>query len=142
MPYSTLTQLTDRFGERLLADLTDRGAEATGGIDEAVVDRAIADTDALIDGYLKGRYLLPLDTVPPLVTDMAQAITIYKLHVHVVSDKVRADYQDAMKTLGQIANGSVRLDVAGVEPASSGAAGVQVNDRTRDMTPENLKGFI
>ena len=32
------------------------------------VDRAIADTDAVIDGYLAKRYALPLTPAQPLVT--------------------------------------------------------------------------
>ena len=55
MTYATLDQLTDRYTERLLRQLTDRAAPPAGAIDAEVVDRALADTDAVIDGYLAGR---------------------------------------------------------------------------------------
>ena len=47
-----------------------------------------------------------------------------------------------MKSLREIAAGVIRLDVAGVEPAASGASGVKVTDRERDLTPENMRGYI
>jgi len=34
------------------------------------------------------------------------------------------------------------LDAAGVEPASSGASGVEFIDRERPLSPESMTGFI
>src|SRR5690606_6605607 len=48
------------FRRPLLVALTDRAEVATGEIDQDVVDRALADTDAMIDGYIAARYALPL----------------------------------------------------------------------------------
>ena len=142
MSYASQEQLEDRFGERLLIQLTDRSTVPTGVIDPAVVARALADTDAVIDGYLAGRYALPLAETPPLLADLAQAIAIYKLHPFAPDAKIEQDYKDAIATLNRIATGTVRLELAGVEPESSGAAGVETIDRERPLTPENLKGFI
>jgi phage gp36-like protein len=141
MSYATLQQLTDRFGADMLMELTDRTG-AADAIDTSVVDRALADADAFIDGFLKGRYLLPLTATPAIVRDLALTISIYKLHGNVASDKIRRDYDDALRTLRDIAAGIVRLDVAGVEPTASGATGVRTNDRERPFTSENLKGFV
>ncbi|MBS3978772.1 MAG: DUF1320 domain-containing protein, partial [Rhodobacteraceae bacterium] len=71
MPYVTLAQLTDRFGEQMLISLTDRGTDALGVIDTDVVDRAQAETDALIDGYLARRYGLPLSAAQPILVGVA-----------------------------------------------------------------------
>jgi len=142
MAYSSLDQLTDRFGERTLVDLTDRAVPATGVVDEAVVTRVLADTDAMIDGYLASRYKLPLAATPPLVADLAATIAIYKLHRRAPDQKIADDYHAAIRALRDIAAGTVRLDVAGVEPEAAGTAGVTTTDRDRDMTPDNLKGFI
>jgi len=140
--YASLAQLTARYGERMLVQLTDRDTPATGAVVVAVIDRALADTDAAIDGYLAGRYVLPLAETPPLLADLAQAIAIYKLHPYQPDPKIERDYTDAMKQLSLIATGTIRLPVAGVEPAGSDAAGVMVVDRERDFTPENLTGFV
>lgn len=142
MSYIALQQLVDRYGERLLIQLTDRDTPASGVIDEAVVARALTDTDAVIDGYLAGRYALPLTETPPLVADLAQAIAIYKLHSYAADPKIEQDYKDAIAALGRISTGTIKLPVAGVEPASSGSAGVEAIDRERPLTPESLQGFI
>lgn len=142
MTYATSAQLADRFGERLLLQLADRASPPSGVADPDVIARALADTDAIIDGYLAGRYLLPLGTTPPLLADLAQAIAIYKLHPFQPDPKIEQDYKDAVATLGRIASGVVRLPVAGVEPVTTGAAGVLATDRERPLSPETMTGFI
>ena len=142
MGYATQSDLVERYGVSMLVDLTDRADPPAGDIDPGVVARALADTDALIDGYLAGRYVLPLPSMPAQLRDLAMTIAVYKLHRDAVSDKVRQDYVDAVKMLTLIAGGSVRLSVAGAEPAGSGASGVRVSDRARQLTPATMKGFI
>lgn len=142
MSYTSQDDLVARYGTDMLIDLTDRAAPPAGAIDAAVVTRALADTDAMIDGYLKGRYKLPLDATPPALRDLAEVIAIYKLHRDTAADKIRQDYSDALKTLMQISTGVIRLDVAGVEPEASGASGVRTTDRCRPLTEKSMKGYI
>lgn len=142
MSYTTQSQLTDRYGSRMLIALTDRAYPGTGAVDTAVVTRALADADAMIDGYLQGRYALPLASTPALLVDVAEMIAIWKLHTAAPDPKIETDYKGALMTLKDIANGVVRLSVAGVEPANPNASGVRVQDRTRDVTTETLSGFI
>lgn len=142
MTYATQAELEDRYGERMLIQLTDRATPPAGAVDAALVSAQLANTDAVIDGYLLGRYALPLAEVPPLLADLAQAITIYKLHPFAADPKIEQDYKDAMATLDRIAKGTVRLPVDGVEVEGSGSAGVEVVDRARPFTEDNLRGFI
>jgi len=142
MPYTTLAKLTARFGQRLLLQLTDRAAPPAGVVNAAIVDQAIADTDGVIDGYLAGRYQLPLTDVPPQLADLALTIAIYKLHPFEPDPKIRSDYEQALKTLREIASGVFRLPIAGLEPAALNDSGVLTNDRERPFTEDNLKGFI
>jgi phage gp36-like protein len=142
MPYVTQAQLTDRFGEQMLIALTDRGQDALGVIDTDVINRALAETDALIDGYLSGRYALPLSGPETLLVGVAGAITIYTLHRYEAPEKVLADYKMAIRTLEQLSNGTIQLTAAGVQAPSTGTTGVQITDRERPFTEDNLKGFI
>ena len=142
MTYATLANLTDRFGEAMLVALTDRGAVASGLVDAAVIARALTDTDAMIDGYLATRYVLPLSEVPPLLVDLALQISIYKLHINEPDAKISKDYDTALKMLRDIGTGAVRIQAAGIEPASSNAQGVQIVDRERPFTAANMTGFI
>lgn len=142
MSYASQQLLVDRYGERLLLQVADRVDPPAGSIDASIVGRALSDTDAMIDGYLAGRYVLPLETTPPLLIDLATQIAIYKLHIYEPDKKIADDYRDAISTLTKISTGTVKLPVAGVEPAGAGSAGVVAIDRERDFTPENMKGWI
>lgn len=142
MAYTSLAQMTDRFGERVLIALTDRAYPATGVLDMAVLTRALSDTDEMIDARVRVRYSLPMVSVPGLLVDLAGAIAIYKLHVSAPDPKIEADYRDALATLKAIATGDIRLQVAGVEPSTPTGSGAMATDRDRDLTTQNLRGFI
>lgn len=142
MAYTSLTDLTDRYGARLLISLTDRATPPAGEIDTDVIDEAQADTDALIDGYLANRYKLPMDVTPPLVADIAKAVAIYKLHVYSPDQKIKDDYEIALRQLREIGTGAIKLPVAGVEPEDTGGGGARMTDRERPFTETNMKGFI
>jgi phage gp36-like protein len=142
MSYASQADLVERFGEPMLIDLTDRADPPANAIDPDVVTSALASTDAAIDGYLYGRYVLPLTSTPPLLNDLAQVIAIYKLHRDTASDKITADYASALKTLALISSGTVRLNIGGIEPPSGGGSGVRTTDRQPSLTPGNMKGFI
>lgn len=140
--YCTKADLIDRYGEQLLIDLTDRGAVATGAIDDDVVDRAIAEADALIDGYCAGRYVLPFATVPVQIGPLSRQIAIYTLHVYEPNEKITADYKEAIRQLQQIASGTLKLNAEGAASTTTDAGGARVTDRERPMTEQSLKGWI
>ena len=142
MSYATQSDLSDKFGDGLLIQLTDRAEVATGQIDNDVVDQALADADALIDGYLAGRYALPLVTTPTLINGLAKSIAIYKLHTFPANDQIKDEYKDALNTLHMISTGAVKLDVAGKEPAQTGGGSARVTDRPRPMQADKMKSFI
>lgn len=142
MTYATQAMLVTRFGEQTIVMLTDRSAVPTGAIDAGLVAQELSNTDAVINGYVGNRYRLPLDPAPDLVVDLALSIAIYKLHVIAADPKVKDDYDQAIRTLRDIASGVVKLDALGQEPASSGASGVQFIDRERPLSPESMTGFI
>ncbi len=140
MTYASLDNLIARFGEAMIRDLTDH--TGAGEIGQDVVSRALADTDAVIDASIGVRYRLPLAVVPALIADIALSIAAYKLHRYAPEQKVKDDYDQALKDLRELSVGTKKLDVAGNEPASSGAGGVVAIDRERPLTPEKLHGFI
>lgn len=142
MPYCTIDQLEDRYGRSMLLQLSDRGDTVPTDPDADLFARAIADADALIDGYLAARYALPLASTPALVTDLSQMISIYKAHGQNAPEKITRDHDQALRTLRDIANGSLKLDVAGVEPAGAGQAEVTTNEAERPFTTDKMKGFI
>ena len=142
MAYCTLQELTDRYSERMLIEISDRGDTPAEEVDQTLIDRAIADADALIDGYLSVRYALPLASVPRLVKDLSLRISIYYAHAHVAAEKIRRDYEEALKTLEHLSKGLIRLDLDGAEPAASGASEVRTNEPERPIAAATMKGYI
>jgi phage gp36-like protein len=128
MSYITRQQLTDRYGYTRLVQLTDREDPPTGTIDDDVLNRAIADIDALIDGFLAGRFALPLPSVPGLLVSQAAPLVLEALYVEAAPDKVTADAANARKNLAAIAQGTVKLPIAGIEPAPAQSTGVLMTE--------------
>lgn len=115
MPYATVAELATRYGEDELIQLT--GRAGSGMMDTAVVQRALDDADAEIDGYLASRYRLPLPTTPALLARIACDIARYRLWKDRASDEVRARYEDARRLLENLASCRVSLGLpAGLPP--------------------------
>lgn len=128
MPYATLANLVERFGELELTQLTD--AATPGLIDEAVVDRALADASALVDGYLGGRYTLPLVAVPPVLTGAVCDLARARLYKDVMPEVVKQRHEDALKYLTLLGQGKLTLGLV-PEPASTNTAALLVADGER-----------
>lgn len=95
------------FGKGQLRELADRDGD--GVADATVVAKALADADATIDGYLSGRYALPLATTPPLLARIAGDLALYYLHPAAVPEDVRQRYTDALAQLRDLATGKAQL---------------------------------
>lgn len=138
--YVTKQELIDRFGEATLADLTDRGDSEPGVIDDAVLDRAIDDAGAVVDGYLKVRYSLPLAAVPALLKPLAEDMIFYRLHVHGAPEEARNRYIAAIRQLEGLSKGTLKLDVAGAEPDAPGES-PKVSGPERMFSRDTLESF-
>ncbi len=109
MSYATRQEMIDRFGEDELIQLTDRANPPAGVIDNNVLDAALADADAEIDGYLQARYSLPLASVPLSIKRLARDIARYYLYDDGVPAVVAERYKEATRTLERISSGVVQL---------------------------------
>jgi phage gp36-like protein len=143
MTYATLAQMIQRYGSDMLISLTDRTEVPSGLVDAALVEKALEDAAAMIDGHLAAKYQLPLSVVPAFLPKIAQAIAIWDLHVFEADPKIAKDYENARKDLRDIGSGVLRIPgAAGVEPQVTGGSGARITDRERPLTAENMKGFI
>lgn len=105
-----------------LVQLTDDDADGTA--DAAVITEAIAEADAGIDGYLGGRYTVPVSPVPALLRQLSVAITAWKLYGRraLSNDRRQKDYDDAIAKLKDLAAGRMVLPaVGGGEVVSDGS---------------------
>lgn len=124
MPYCTLQNLIDEFGEQELIQLTDRSN--AGVVDQYVLDRAMQRADRMIHRHLGGRQALPVGADD--VVDLACDITRYYLYSTVAPDEVRTRFEDALKALEKMAKGQLAVaDTAGQPAASAGDAATVVS---------------
>lgn len=83
--------------------------------DTAKLDEALRSAQELIDGYLRGRYTLPLAETPTIVRDLARVIARYRLYERRpegdLPEPVTDTYKNAVKTLEQIRNGRITLGI-------------------------------
>lgn len=141
MSYASQNDMIERFGEREVRILTDR--ENMGLIDAAVLAYALTQADAEIDGYLQGRFALPLASVPVLLVGIACDVARYRLAGTDIreTDPIRTRYKDAIKLLTSISKGELQLGLsAGGQPAPETGA-VRVVEGDRVFTPGTLSDY-
>jgi phage gp36-like protein len=138
--YATQSDLVTRFGDTELIQLTDRQG-TVGEIDSAVVDRALLDADAEIDGYLAARYALPLASVPRLVLGAACDIARYRLYDDRATEQVTRRYEDAIKLLKLIAEGKVQLGLDAAAQPVVVAGGPQAEGADRVFSRDLLADY-
>lgn len=107
--YATRDDMVSRFGEKEVIALSDR--DYAGQVDEAVLGAALAAAGVEIDGYLGGRYALPLATPPKILTGYACDIARYRLcgSGTQLTEDIRDRYRDAVRFLELAAAGKVTL---------------------------------
>lgn len=107
--YATRADMEARFGLNEVVMLTDRNR--SGQVDDSVLAGALADAAAEVDGFLAGRYPLPLTPAPRILTGYTCDIARYRLcgSSTLVSDDIRDRYRDAVRFLEHVASGKVSL---------------------------------
>ena len=105
--------------------------EGTEEADISVAEEAIVYSSTLIDGYLRGRYNLPLNTHFPLLKILCIDISVHRLYSRRVRDDmpevIENAYNKAIQTLRDIQKGIITLQAE--------------NDllETSDFNPEEYK---
>ncbi len=117
MTYARLADLYARFGEDEINQLTD--TDATGTPDPILVARALEDAAAEIDAALAGRYQLPMNPVPSLLTRIACDLARESLYTDAPPDVVKSRAATARQLLRSIASGQSRFDGAAPAPVST-----------------------
>ncbi|MBP9100479.1 MAG: DUF1320 domain-containing protein [Nitrosomonas sp.] len=141
MTYATQQNLIDRFGEDELIQLTDRAG--LGVIDATVINRALGDADATINGYLAARYTLPLSNpVPEILERLACDIARYALFEDQVTDIVEKRYKDAIARLRDVSAGKAELGISDTSNKPASTATAQMSSATPVFRREESGGFI
>lgn len=119
----------------------------TNELDDAAIAQALEDTDEEINSLLSRRYKLPLETtVPRILNRVAVSIAFYWLadRDNQATELVRKRYEDAIKTLKEIASGQRDIGLPTLEQPLEGDGGkvILVGDNPRLFTRDSLKGVL
>ena len=116
MPYATAQDMVAAFGHAEIRDLTDNGEPRLNDINQAVLAKALADASGMIDGYLVGRYKLPMATPPQVLGLHCRGIARYLLMTNQPDERAKSDFAAAMQYLQRVASGAIGL----LPPADAG----------------------
>ena len=102
--YATESDLVARFGDEIENLKTMLPSQSS-------VQDAIQDATEEINGYIGGRYALPLPNVPSNLERMACDIARYRLYFQQPTEEVRKRYEDAIAFLKRVADNKAHLQI-------------------------------
>src|SRR6202011_1533011 len=98
MVYAQPSDMIARYPNRDLVQLTNEDPTQTAA-NQAVLQQALADASAEIDGYLESRFTLPLSDPPAVLARLTCDIAMYRLQtlrpLHDLAE-ARRRYEDAL----------------------------------------------
>lgn len=145
MPYASVDDLRERFGDREIDELLDRNADEAE--DAGVADAILADASAEIDAILATRYATPVADAP-LLKAICCDLARYRLYDDVAPEIVKERRKYSVDMLKAIGKGvGELLDSNGAPVADrqdDGQAGgaTYKQPRERIFTDAGLNGFM
>ncbi|MDA5607068.1 gp436 family protein [Pasteurella multocida] len=114
--YINAQDLTEVMSERNLIELTNDSSRATE-VNVLVAEKACQHAMETVDGYLRSRYITPLNQVPTLVRNICLQLARYWLYSRRPDgkgfpDNVEKTYTQALKDLERIQTGKLHLGIA------------------------------
>lgn len=113
-----------------------------------IIDGAIADADAEIDGYLAKRYAVPLAPVPKVINKFSKDIAVYNLFSRIGIDEGTGEktylnrYNAAVRFLTLVAEGKVSIGAdADGDLAAAAAIGFTVKSNPRLFSRGQMRGM-
>ena len=111
MEYCTIEDIETQTSTPTLIQLSSDDSQEE--VNRVVVEEAIIFSSTLIDGYLRGRYNLPLNTHFPLLRILAIDLSFYRLYARRMRNEmpevIETAYKNAISTLRDIQKGVISL---------------------------------
>ncbi len=143
--YATVDDMIARFGETQIIRLSKPEDRTADAVDETKVNTALADATAIINGYVRGRYLVPIAAPPAEIVRATCTLARYDLAQGEntdPSDEMSKTRKDVISWLESIAKELVNLDVpAAVAVGPAVGSGPRMSDRPRLMNNCSLRGM-
>ena len=109
--YATVKAMKLKFGERELIQLTETEPPYLGEINMDKLNSAMNEANSEIDAYVGSRYPLPLQVIPPFLTEIGCNLARYYAVTGDLSenDPIKNRYESSIKTLTKISKGELTL---------------------------------
>ena len=109
--YATVKAMKLKFGETILIRLTDTEQPYQGVINMEKLNSAMNEANSEIDAYEGSRYPLPLQVIPPFLTEIGCNLARYYAVTGDLSenDPIKNRYESSIKTLTKISKGELTL---------------------------------
>ncbi|MBX3589081.1 MAG: gp436 family protein [Ramlibacter sp.] len=127
MPYASAQDMITAFGQAEMRDLTDVGPQRLDDVDMTVLNAKLQEASALIDGYLVGRYPLPLAEPPQALRVHCQGLARYLLMTNAPDERAKADMASAYSYLKLVSSGMIALLPPAQAPVPTGMGPVVFN---------------
>lgn len=111
---------------------------------ESVIEEAVRQAEELVDGYLRGRYDLPLDPVPTVLRDAVVYLARHWLYQRrpegSLPDAVKDSRKDTIKLLESIRDGGLTLGMPSGQIAPEPGE-IRVRARRQQFGDETWGGY-
>lgn len=146
MNYCTLEDIRGHVPEARLVEITDdANPNATGTVNVAVVEKAIAESSVIIDACIGKRFKLPLPGIPSVLRTICVDLSIYNLYERVtelnVSDGMQLRYKNALSLLKGIAEGEVSIGIVPEEDIPETSFKVVSKSGDAQFTMESMRSL-
>ena len=151
MAYCTAAEVLDMLKEDMLNVII--GDNYIENEDERIqaitpiVEQAIADADAEIDGYLAKRYKVPFEKTPQVINKFAKDIALYNMGSRKgVEENDREKtyltrYNAAIAFLTKVAEGRISIGVSENNTEDAARIGFSMSNSPRLFSRGNMKGW-
>lgn len=139
MLYATQSDFIKRYEERTLRLLC---ANEDGTLNTDKIQEALEDASQTVDSYLAGRYSLPLATVPAVLARHCCYLARYFLEKGRATDQARQDYEDSIRYLEKVANGTISLGISETGETVESDNVVIMESAGSVWSRNNAKGFM
>ncbi|CAB5521219.1 gp436 family protein [Pseudomonas putida] len=111
---------------------------------ESVIEEAVRQAEELVDGYMRGRYVLPLDPVPTVLRDAVVYLARHWLYQRrpegTLPDAVKDSRKDTIKLLESIRDGVVTLGMPSGQIAPEPGE-IRVRARRQQFGDDTWSGY-
>ena len=151
MAYCTAAEVLDMLREDMLNVII--GDNYIENEDERIqaitpiVEQAIADADAEIDGYLAKRYKVPFEKTPQVINKFAKDIALYNMVSRKGVDENDREktyltrYNAAIAFLTKVAEGRISIGVSENNTEDAARIGFSMSNSPRLFSRGNMKGW-